>query len=100
MIPDSGEPSYFGVDFSSDPQNKRSMVMTVRAPLGRTGEPHALTAAAITDAVNDGEQCLTCHDVPTGGQYAIDNRGPFQMILIRTYWCPSRHQWRHESDGG
>lgn len=56
----------------------------------------ALTAADLTDE--------TCHhgcDEPVvSGELTWDDRGPHQLIAIRTYRCAAGHQSRRETDGG
>lgn len=41
-----------------------------------------------------------CGQPAISGTLAWDDRGPNQLISIRTLTCPAGHTWRHETDGG
>jgi hypothetical protein len=79
-------------------QHHRRDLQAEQGPAG--DEPRVLTTAELQGAAEDGEQCPSCGDDPAGGQLTFDDRGPFQLIAIRTYRCRAGHRWRHETDGG
>lgn len=41
-----------------------------------------------------------CGKPATSGTYRTENHGPYQQISIRSFTCPSRHAWTHQTDGG
>jgi hypothetical protein len=49
---------------------------------------------------------LTPWTCPVDGQAAdsgtsyLDDRGPYQQILVRQFTCPDSHRWQDENDGG
>lgn len=76
--------------------------MTARAEL--TGpplsEPRALDAAELAGAVGDGEHCPSCRETPVAGTVAWEDRGPHQLLSVRTFRCGAGHAWEVATDGG
>ena len=62
--------------------------------------PTDLDAADLAGAVEDGEHCPRCRDVPVSGVRSWDDRGPHQLIAVRTYRCEGGHEWQVATDGG
>ena len=56
--------------------------------------PRVMTAGDL-----DSWTCPTDDQPASSGLAYLEDRGPYQLISVRLFVCPSGHRWSHETDG-